>query len=46
VEPGPGYIVVQLIGATLVLRGRGGGKSGSGAAQGELFTEVYESGKS
>jgi aquaporin Z len=29
-----------------VLRGRGGGKSGAGAAQGDLFTEVYESGRS
>jgi glycerol uptake facilitator-like aquaporin len=28
------------------LRGRGGGKAGAGAAQGELFTEVYESGES
>ena len=29
-----------------VLRGRGGGRSGAGAAQGDLFTEVYEAGKS
>jgi aquaporin Z len=29
-----------------VLRGRGGGKSGSGAAQGDIFTDVYEAGKS
>ena len=28
------------------LRGRSGDKSAAGAAQGELFTEVYESGKS
>ena len=28
------------------LRGRGGGKSGSGAAQGDLFTEIYEPGQS
>jgi aquaporin Z len=48
----PGYIVVQLGGATLavgiafVLRGRGGDKSALGAAQGDLFTEGYESGKS
>jgi aquaporin Z len=48
----PGYIVVQLGGATLavgiafLLRGRGGDKSALGAAQGDLFTEGYESGKS
>src|ERR1700735_1836106 len=48
----PGYVVVQLGGATLavgiafVLRGRGGDKSALGAAQGDLFTEGYESGKS
>jgi hypothetical protein len=29
-----------------VLRGRGGDKSALGAAQGDLFTEGYESGKS
>ena len=29
-----------------VLRGPGGGEAGSGAAQGDLFTEVYESGES
>ncbi len=34
------------VGIAFVLRGRGGGKSGAGAAQGELFTEPYESGKS
>jgi aquaporin Z len=34
------------VGIAFVLRGRGGGKSGAGAAQGDLFTEVYESGKS
>jgi aquaporin Z len=28
------------VGAAFVLRGRGGGKSGSGAAQGALFTQV------
>ena len=33
-------------GHRLRLRGRGGGKSGSGAAQGDLFTEIYEAGKS
>ena len=35
-------------GIAFVLRGRGGGKSGAGAgaAQGDLFTEPYELGKS
>src|SRR5216684_2847620 len=46
------YIAGPVAGAAIavviafVLRGRGGGKSGAGAAQGDLFTEVYESGKS
>jgi aquaporin Z len=46
------YVAGPIAGAVLavaiafVLRGRGGGKSGAGAAQGDLFTEVYESGKS
>src|ERR1700735_2445850 len=46
------YIAGPIAGAAVavliafVLRGRGGGKSGAGAAQGDLFTEVYESGKS
>ena len=46
------YIAGPLAGAAVavciafVLRGRGGGASGSGAAQGGLFTEVYEGGKS
>jgi aquaporin Z len=46
------YIAGPIAGAAIavaiafVLRGRGGGKSGAGAAQGDLFTEVYESGKS
>jgi len=46
------YIAGPLAGAAIavviafVLRGPGGGKSGAGAAQGDLFTEVYESGKS
>lgn len=30
----------------IVLRGRGGDKSALGAAQGDLFTDGYESGKS
>ena len=46
------YIAGPLAGAVLaviiafVLRGPGGGKSGSGAAQGDIFTETYEAGKS
>ncbi len=46
------YIAGPISGAVcaviiaFVLRGAGGGKSGSGAAQGDLFTEVYEGGKS
>jgi aquaporin Z len=46
------YIAGPLAGAAIavgiafVLRGRGGGRSGAGAAQGDLFTEVYETGKS
>jgi len=37
---------VLAVGIAFVLRGRGGGKAGTAAAQGDLFTEVYESGKS
>ena len=46
------YIAGPLAGAVLaviiafVLRGPGGGKSGSGAAQGDIFTETYQAGKS
>jgi aquaporin Z len=46
------YIAGPIAGAALavviafVLRGRGGGKSGSGAAQGDIFTEVYKEGRS
>jgi len=46
------YIVGPLAGAVLaviiafVLRGPGGGRSGSAAAQGDIFTETYEAGKS
>jgi aquaporin Z len=46
------YIAGPIAGAAaavviaFVLRGRGGGKSGSGAAQGDIFTETYEAGKS
>jgi len=43
---GPIAGAVIAVGIAFVLRGRGGGKSGAGAAQGDLFTEVYESGKS
>ena len=43
---GPIAGAVLAVGIAFVLRGRGGGKSGAGAAQGDLFTEVYESGKS
>ena len=46
------YIAGPIAGAAIavaiafVLRGRGGGKSALGAAQGDLFTEGYETGKS
>ena len=46
------YVAGPLAGAVIavaiafVLRGPGGGKSGSGAAQGDIFTESYEIGKS
>jgi aquaporin Z len=46
------YIAGPLAGAVLaviiafVLRGPGGGQSGSGAAQGDIFTETYQAGKS
>jgi aquaporin Z len=46
------YVAGPLAGAVLaagfafILRGRGGGQAGSSAAQGYLFTDVYESGKS
>jgi aquaporin Z len=43
---GPIAGAVLAVGIAFVLRGRGGGKSGSGAAQGDILTEVYESGKS
>jgi len=43
---GPIAGAVIAVGVAFVLRGRGGGKSGAGAAQGDLFTEVYESGQS
>jgi aquaporin Z len=37
---------VVAVGIAFVLRGPGGGKSGAAAAQGDLFTEAYEPGKS
>jgi aquaporin Z len=37
---------VLAVGIALILRGPGGGESGSGAAQGDLFTETCEPGKS
>jgi len=46
------YIAGPLAGAVIavaiafVLRGAGGGRAGTGAAQGGLFTEVYDAGKS
>jgi aquaporin Z len=46
------YVAGPLSGAVIagaiafVLRGSGGGKSGSGAAQGDIFTESYQVGKS
>jgi aquaporin Z len=46
------YVAGPLAGAAIaagiayVLRGPGGGRSGSGAAQGDIFTETYEVGKS
>jgi aquaporin Z len=43
---GPIAGAVLAVGIAFVLRGPGGGTSGSGAAQGDLFTEAYELGKS
>src|SRR5436305_6867111 len=43
---GPIAGAVIAVGIAFVLRGRRGGKSGAGAAQGDLFTEAYEPGKS
>jgi aquaporin Z len=43
---GPIAGAVLAVGIAFVLSGRGGGKSGAGGAQGDLFTEVYEPGKS
>ena len=41
---GPIAGAVIAVGAAFVLRGRGGGQSGSGAAQGALFTEIANPG--
>jgi aquaporin Z len=43
---GPIVGAVLAVGIAFILRGRGGDKSAAGAAQGDLFTEVYESGRS
>lgn len=43
---GPIAGAVLAVGIAFLLRGKGGGRSGSGAAQGDLFTETYEAGKS
>jgi aquaporin Z len=43
---GPIAGAVIAVGIAFVLRGRGGGKAGAGGAQGDLFTEVYEAGRS
>jgi aquaporin Z len=46
------YVAGPIVGAALavliafVLRGRGGGRAGSGAAQGDILTEVYKEGQS
>jgi len=43
---GPIVGAMIAVGLAFVLRGRGGGKSGAEAVQGDMFTEVYETGKS
>jgi aquaporin Z len=43
---GPFAGAVLAVAIAFVLRGPGGGKSGSGAAQGDIFTETYQVGKS
>jgi aquaporin Z len=43
---GPLAGAVLAVGIAFILRGRGGGTSGSGAAQGDIFTEVYNEGRS
>jgi aquaporin Z len=43
---GPIAGAVVAVGTAYVLRGRGGGRTGEAAAQGDLFTERYDPGKS
>ncbi len=43
---GPIAGAVVAVGIAFILRGRSGDKAAAGAAQGDLFTEVYETGKS
>jgi aquaporin Z len=43
---GPLAGAVLAVGIAFVLRGKGGGRSGSGAAQGDIFTAVIDQGKS
>jgi aquaporin Z len=43
---GPIAGAALAVGIAFILRGPGGGKAGSGAAQGDIFTETYESGES
>jgi aquaporin Z len=43
---GPVAGAVIAVGIAFVLRGRGGDRAATGAAQGSLLTEVYESGHS
>jgi aquaporin Z len=43
---GPILGAVLAVGVAYVLRGRGGGRTGSGAAQGDLFTEAQRPGQS
>ncbi len=43
---GPIAGAIIAVGIAFVLRGRGGGKAGAEAAQGDLFTEAYEPDKS
>ncbi len=43
---GPIAGAVLAVGIAFILRGRGGDKAAAGAAQGDMFTEVYETGKS
>src|SRR5262245_49689365 len=42
---GPLAGAVLAVGVAFVLRGAGGGRAGSGAAQGALYTEVADPGK-